>query len=165
MANYVFVAKSLDGFIAARNGSTEWLNIPNPQKTDYGYIDFNKKIDAILMGRLSFEKILTYKYYPYHKHVFVLSNTLKSIPINLQDNVTLVSGDLGKIIEDIHNKGYENIYIDGARTIQSFLKEDLIDEMTICTLPLILGKGISLFGMLVKLYIINRLIQLLMIME
>ena len=146
MANYVFVAKSLDGFIASKDGSTEWLNIPNPNKTDYGLLKFLQKIDAIIIGRCTFEKALTYKPYPYTKHVFVLSSTLKNIPINLQDSVEIVNGDLHQICQKIRDDGFKNIYIDGAKTIQSFLKEDLIDEMTINTLPIILGSGISLFG-------------------
>src|SRR5574344_856464 len=146
MANYVFVAKSLDGFIATKDGSTKWLNIANTQKTDYGYTEFVKKIDAIIMGRLSYEKILTYIPYPYKKHVFVLSNTLKTIPINLSDRIDIVNGKLKDIVENLRNKGFENLYIDGGTTIQSFLKEDLIDEMMITTVPIILGGGIPLFG-------------------
>jgi len=145
MTNYVFVAKSLDGYIAKKDGSTDWLNIPNPNKTDYGYYDFTKKIDAIVMGRLSFEKALTYKPYPYDKPVFVLSNTLKKVPINLQDNVEIVNGDLYDIITYIKSKGYQNLYIDGGSTIQSFINENLIDEITLTTLPVLLGNGIPLF--------------------
>lgn len=154
MTNYVFVAQSLDGFIASKDGSTNWLNIPNPNKIDYGYHNFINKIDAIIMGRLSFEKALSYKPYPYNKPVFVLSNTLKTIPINLQDHVEIVNGDLRNIVDYAKNKGFENLYIDGAKTIQSFLKEDLIDEITINTLPIILGEGIRLFEN------INKTIQL-----
>ena len=145
MTNHVFVAKSLDGFIAMKDGSTDWLNIPNPEKTDYGFFEFSQKVDAIIMGRLTFEKALTYKPYPYTKPVFVLSNTLKTIPINLQDSIEIVNGDLKNIINYINNKGFKNLYIDGAGTIQSFLKEDLIDEINVITLPVILGNGIPLF--------------------
>ncbi len=145
MANYVFVAQSLDGFIASKDGSTSWLNMPNPTKTDYGYNNFLKQIDAFIIGRLTFEKALKYKPYPYSKQVFVLSTTLKNIPINLQDSVEIVNGDLKTILQDIQSKGYKNLYIDGAKTIQSFLKEGLIDEITINTLPIILGEGIKLF--------------------
>ena len=147
MANYVFVAKSLDGFIASENGSREWLNVPNPTKTDYGYNSFIEKIDAILMGRKSYEQILkSNKPFPYTKPLFVLSNTIKTIPINLSDNIEIVNGPIKEIIEKLAQRGYKNLYIDGASTIQSFLKEGLIDEMTITTVPTIIGKGISLFG-------------------
>lgn len=146
MTNYVFVAQSIDGFIATNDGSTEWLNnIPNPNKIDYGFREFTNKIDAIIMGRLTFQKALNYKPYPYHKQVFVLSNTLKTIPINLQESVEIVNGDLREIINNINTRGYKNLYIDGGTTIQSFLKENLIDEMNITTLPVILGGGIHLF--------------------
>ena len=143
MANYVFVAH--DGFIASKDGSTSWLNMPNPTKIDYGYSKFLNQIDAFIIGRLTFEKALKYKPYPYNKQVFVLSTTLKNIPINLQDSVEIINGDLKTILQNIQTKGYKNLYIDGAKTIQSFLKEDLIDEITINTLPIILGEGIKLF--------------------
>lgn len=147
MANYVFVAKSLDGFIATKDGSTDWLTYPNPTKTDYGYNSFVSKIDAILMGRKSYEQILmSNKPYPYTKPVFVLSNTLKTVPINLSDSLEIVSGPIPEIVKQLSDRGYNNIYIDGASTIQSFLKEELIDEMLITTVPIILGQGISLFG-------------------
>jgi len=147
MANYVFVAKSLDGFIATEDGSTGWLNYPNPTKTDYGYNAFVRKIDAILMGRKSYEQILTSnKPYPYTKPIFVLSNTIKTVPINLSDNLEIVTGPITEIVKQLSDRGYKNIYIDGASTIQSFLKEDLIDEMVITTVPIVLGQGISLFG-------------------
>lgn len=145
MANYVFVAQSLDGFIASKDGSTRWLNIPNPTKTDYGYKQFLSKIDAFVIGRFTFEKALKYKPYPYNKQVFVLSTTLKNIPINLQDSVEIVNGNLKTIVQNINSKGYHKLYIDGAKTIQSFLNENLIDEITINTLPIILGEGIKLF--------------------
>lgn len=81
---------------------------------------------------------------------FVLSNTLTSVPEKYQGKVFLVKGTLKEILESIHEKGFYSLYIDGGRTIQSFLEEDLIDEMTITIIPYLLGGGTRLFSDLDK---------------
>jgi dihydrofolate reductase len=80
----------------------------------------------------------------------VLSNTLTKVPEGYEDKVFLVKGKLSDIVSDLNSKGYKNLYIDGGKTIQSFLAEDLIDEMIITTIPVLLGGGIPLFGELDK---------------
>lgn len=146
--NIVFIAKSLDGFIADSNGGLDWLNaIPNPENKDLGFIDFMNRIDALIMGRNTFETVCNFDGdWPYTKPVFVLSNTLKRIPDNLKGKVTIINGPLTKVLDSIHEKGFEQLYIDGGATIQNFLREDLIDEMVITTIPILLGGGITLFG-------------------
>lgn len=149
MSNYVFIATSLDGFIATKDGGIDWLlEIPNPENSDYGYNDFIKKIDGIIMGRKTFEMALTFKEWPYNKRVFVLSNSLKMIPENLVNEVEIVNGDLKELIHRLRGRGFENFYIDGGKTIQSFLKENLIDGMIITYVSVLLGEGIPLFGTL-----------------
>ena len=150
MANYVYIATSLDGFIATPDGGVDWLDeIPNPDQSDFGYSEFISHIDAIVMGRNSFEKVLTFGDWPYNKPVFVLSNTLKAVPENLVDTVEIVSGtDIKSLVHRLNKRGYQNLYIDGGRTIQSFLAEDMIDELIITRIPILLGQGIPLFGML-----------------
>lgn len=148
--NIVFIAKSIDGFIAGPNGEIDWLDmVPNPNKDDMGYFALMKEVDAIVMGRVSFETVLGFNIpWPYAKHVFVLSKTLDSIPDELQDKVSLTRGPLEDILTDIRLKGYANLYIDGGKTVQNFLEKDLIHELRITTLPIVLGKGIPLFGLL-----------------
>jgi dihydrofolate reductase len=147
MTNYVYIATSLDGFIATVDGGIDWLNdIPNPDGSDYGYSDFIKTIDAIVMGRNTFEKILTFDNWPYANPVFVLSNSLKEVPIGLLGKAEIVSGEIKDFIIHLKQRGYMNLYIDGGKVIQSFLKEDLIDEMIITRVPILLGAGIPLFG-------------------
>ncbi|MEW6194265.1 MAG: dihydrofolate reductase family protein [Bacteroidota bacterium] len=147
MANFVFIAESLDGYIAKKDGNIDWLlEIPNPGGSDYGYNDFIKNIDAVVLGRITFEKVLSFGGWHYSKPVFVLSNTLKSVGKNLENKAAVIKGDLKSVIKELHSKNYTNIYIDGGITIQNFLKEDLIDEMTITQIPIILGSGIPLFG-------------------
>lgn len=146
--NKVFIATSLDGFIADKKGGIDWLDIfPAINQVDTGYGAFMAQIDALLMGRNTFETVCSFDIeWPYDKPVFVLSNTLKQIPQPLQDKAKLVSGPLEEVLEKIHQQGYHRLYIDGGKTIQSFLKEDLIDEMIITTIPFVLGGGIPLFS-------------------
>lgn len=150
--NIVFIAKSLDGFIAGKNGEIDWLHaIPNPENNDMGYNRLMEEVDAIIMGRTTFETVCGFDIdWPYSKHVFVLSNTLKEVPQKLIKKTTLLNGSPQQILTKIHEEGYFNLYIDGGRTIQHFLKEDLIDELRITTIPIVLGGGFSLFGDLPK---------------
>ena len=150
--NIVFIAKSLDGFIAGKNGELDWLHsIPNPENDDMGYKRLMDDIDAIIMGRTTFETVCGFGIeWPYTKHVFVLSNTLKTVPDSLVGKVTLLKGTPQEILNNINEKRFFKLYIDGGSTIQNFLKEDLIDELRITTIPILLGGGFPLFGDLVK---------------
>ena len=145
--NSVFIATSLDGYIADKNGRIDWLySIPNPENNDMGYAEFTNGIDALVMGRTTFETVLGFDVdWPYEKPVFVLSNKLKAIPESHKDKAYLVKGTLTDILEQIHEKGYQKLYIDGGTTIRNFLKADLIDEMVLTTIPILLGGGSSLF--------------------
>lgn len=150
--NKVFIARSLDGFIAGKNGEIDWLDmIPNPDGLDLGYYKFMAGIDALVMGRTSFETVCGFDMeWPYKVPVFVLSKTLNSIPKKYSDKVELVNGSIQEVLQTIHKKGFGRLYIDGGKTVQSFLKEDLIDELIITTIPILLGGGIPLFGELSK---------------
>ena len=150
--NKVFIATSLDGYIADIHGGIDWLDtFPEINTVDSGYENFTSNVDALLMGRSTFEKVLSFNIpWPYSKPVFIASNTLTTLPKDLSSNVFLVSGSLVDILNNIHSKGYYNLYVDGGSLIQSMLREDLIDEMIITTIPVLLGDGISLFGNLDK---------------
>lgn len=150
--NLVFIAQSLDGYIADRNNGLEWLEmIPNPDRLDLGYKSFMERIDALVMGRNTFDTVCSFGIdWPYTKPVFVISNSMNEVPEKYQGKVELVKGSLSEILKSIHSKGYESLYIDGGKTIQSFLNEDLIDELIVTTIPILLGGGASLFGELHK---------------
>lgn len=150
--NIVFIAKSLDGYIAGKNGELDWLeSVPNPENIDLGFFSLMHEIDAIVMGRTTFEVVCSFGGdWPYTKHVFVLSHSLTEVPEKLHQQVTLLKGNLREILSTIHKKGYFKLYIDGGRTVQNFLKEDLIDELRITTIPILLGGGFPLFGDLSK---------------
>jgi dihydrofolate reductase len=151
-SNLVFIATSLDGYIADKNGRLDWLHtIPNPGNIDMGYESFIQRIDALVMGRKTFETVCNFAIdWPYSKPVFVLSKTLREIPAKYKGKAELVKGSITDIVEDINRRGYRQLYIDGGTTIQSFLKEDLIDELTITTIPVLLGGGTSLFSVLTR---------------
>jgi dihydrofolate reductase len=146
--NIVFIAKSLDGFIAGKKGELDWLHlVPNPENDDMGFSQLMDEVDAIVMGRTTFETVCNFGgEWPYSKHVFVLSHSLKNVPIELENKVTLINGSPQDILNRIYERGFFNLYIDGGMTIQSFLKEDLIDELRITTIPILLGGGFPLFG-------------------
>ncbi len=150
--NKVFIATSLDGYIADKNASLDWLDFnwldlgPNPNNDGMGYDEFVNDIDALVMGRTTFETVKGFDVpWPYKKPVFVLSNTMKEIPESHKDKAFLLKGTIKEILEQIHEKGFNKLYIDGGTTISNFLKEDLIDEMILTRIPILLGGGHSLF--------------------
>ncbi|WP_419536319.1 dihydrofolate reductase family protein [Endozoicomonas sp.] len=147
MSNRVYIATSLDGFIADRNGGLDWLHsIPNSDGSDFGFAEFMASVDALLMGRNTFETVLSFDgAWPYTKPVYVASNSLEMIPSDLDDKASLIQGTPGEILTTLNGRGLKNLYIDGGVTIQQFLQCDLIDEMIITTIPILLGEGIPLF--------------------
>ncbi|MCJ2376964.1 dihydrofolate reductase family protein [Vibrio sp. ZSDZ34] len=148
MSNIVFIATSLDGYIADKNGGLDWLHaIPNPEGNDMGFSEHFARIDALVMGRNTLDMVLSFDIeWPYSKPVFVLSNSMSEVPTGYEGKVFLLNGPLDEVLAHIHKKGFNKLYIDGGVTIQNFLKEDLIDEMIITTIPVLLGGGASLFG-------------------
>ena len=151
MANFVYIATSLDGFIATSDGGLDWLDeIPNPEGSDHGYAEFMSRIDAIVMGRKTFEKVLTFGSWPYDKPVYVLSRSKVSVPKALGTNVEIVNENPKTLVDQLRELGHQNLYIDGGMTIQGFLEEDLIDEMIITRVPVLLGDGFPLFGKLAQ---------------
>ncbi len=147
MANYVYIAASLDGFIATPDGGIEWLEeAPNPEGGDFGFSVFLARVDGLVMGRVTFEKVLGFDDWPYSIPVFVMSDSLREVPSGLEGKVRIVSGSPGEVCARLGDQGFENLYVDGGRVIQSFLNEDLIDELIVTRFPKLLGKGIPLFG-------------------
>ncbi|HIF9196626.1 TPA: dihydrofolate reductase family protein [Photobacterium damselae] len=152
MPNIVYIATSLDGYIADKNNQLDWLHdVPNPDGSDFGFAEFMDRVDALIMGRNTVDMVLSFDCeWPYSKPVYVLSNTMKTVPAGYEDKIYLVNGELPTIVEELQQKGLTTLYIDGGKTIQSFLQQDMIDELIITTIPTILGGGISLFGELDK---------------
>lgn len=146
----VFIATSLDGFIARRDGSLDWLD-HDSGGDDYGYKAFVGTVDTLVMGRHTYEFALTLDEWPYAElRVIVLSGTLKpaDIPGRLNGLVKLSSSSPSELVAALGDAGARHIYVDGGMTIQSFMEAGLIQEMTLTVLPILLGDGISLFGRL-----------------
>jgi dihydrofolate reductase len=149
MSTYVYVAQSIDGFIAGKDGDMDWLNdIPNPEKSDFGFAEFIDKIDVIVMGRHTFEKVQSFGMWPYTKPVLVISKTLTELAAEYDGKARVLNLEPIQIAEYLKKEDLTNLYIDGGLLIQSFLKNDLIDELIITTVPVLLGEGIPLFGKL-----------------
>ena len=147
----VFIAQSLDGYIAKPDGDIEWLNrmSEKAKNEDHGYDSLMEMTDYLIMGRKSFEKVRSFGFWPYEgQKVIVLSSTLKEIPEEFVSSVEIYSGDVNILVDKLEKQGCNGLYIDGATTIQNFIHNALVTEMTITTVPILLGEGISLFGKL-----------------
>ena len=145
----VFIATSLDGYIARTNGSMDWLEkaAPKGATEDYGYQRFFSDVDSIVLGRNTFEKASTFSQWPYgKKHVIVLSKMLKEPPADFADKIDVFSGKVELLAVDLQHRGVRKVYVDGGQTIQSFLRAGLIDNLTITQVPVLLGRGIPLFS-------------------
>jgi len=134
----VYIATSLDGYIAREDGSINWL----PESAESGYDTFYKSVDTVIMGKTTYDQVLTFGEYPYKdKKSFVFTTTNQ----NKDDNVEFVS-DVDKFVKDGFPGLGKNIWlVGGAQIIASFLKQKVVDEMIVTIIPVILGKGIPLF--------------------
>src|SRR6476620_9210661 len=148
MKTIVYVGTSLDGFIARTDGDFDWLTQFANADAIHSYEEFMNRIDAIVIGRGTFEKILSFSSWPSEKKAFVLSTSLKQLPYTLSDKAVLLSMKPKELLGYLSGMGFSSIYVDGGKVIQSFLKEDLIDDLIISKVPVLIGNGIPLFGYL-----------------
>ena len=141
----VFIGTSVDGFIARPNGSFDFLD--HGGEEPHGYEEFIATVDAIVMGRNTYETVLGFGAWPFEKPVFVLSSrSLKSPPAGAV--VEHLSGEPAEIVSQLDGRGVGHAYIDGGETIQRFLRAGLIQRMIITRVPVLIGEGIPLFGSL-----------------
>ncbi|TKF02896.1 dihydrofolate reductase [Vibrio alginolyticus] len=141
------MAQSLDGYIAGIDGELDWLNeIENPDKNDFGFSAFMSSVDALLMGKNTYQKVASFGFWPYNKPVYVASNSLLSIDQELTDKAQLLTGSLPEMLSKLQSEGIDTVYIDGGMLIQNAIELSLLNEITVTTIPVILGKGIPLFG-------------------
>ena len=144
----VFIATSFDGYIAKKNGDIDWLVKFNPptgddEDKDCGFSKFFSGVDALIMGRNTYEVVSNFDTWPYQgKRVVVLSSTLTSVC----EQAELFTGDIVHLVEKLHANGIKHIYVDGGVTISQFLNAGLIDQLTISLIPIVLGSGIPLFN-------------------
>lgn len=145
----VFIGASLDGFIARTDGAIDWLDCATPAEGegDFGFQQFFDSVDALIVGRNTFETALAFPDWPYgEKPVIVLSRSLTEAPAKAPPTVSVSNEAPATLVARLASKGVLSFYVDGGATIQSFLRAGLIDEMVVSTLPILIGQGISLFG-------------------
>ena len=140
----LYIAQSLDGYIARENDDISWLSIVEREGEDYGYEDFVQNVDTVFMGRKAYEKVLSFGIEFPHKGrtCYVFSKSLKGS----DENVRFFSGDIEELIAKIKMEEGGDIFIDGgAEAVREFRDHDLIDEYIISIIPILLGKGKRLF--------------------
>jgi dihydrofolate reductase len=140
----VFVGISLDGFMARPDGAFDFLPVDGGEP--HGYEEFIATVDALVIGRNTYEVVRGLNPWPYGpKPVFVLSSQpLAAAPIGVV--VERVSGQPARILSELAARGIRHVYVDGGLTIQSFLRAGLIQRLTITRVPVLIGSGIPLFG-------------------
>jgi dihydrofolate reductase len=142
----VFVGTSLDGFIARANGDFDFLESGGGEP--HGYDEFMATVDALVIGRKTFETVLAFEQWPYgEKLVFVLS-TRPLAPAPPGAVVEHMSGEPAEIWAQLTARGLQHIYVDGGITIQRFLRAGLIQRLIVTRVPVLIGQGIPLFGAL-----------------
>ena len=141
---FIFIATSLDGFIATKDGNLDWLSSVDSPGEDYGYGEVNESADTIIMGRKTYDKVMELvDEFPHkNKKVYILSR--KERPV--ENNIIFTNNDPGELVRELKTQAGLSIYVDGgAQIIQELMRQDLIDEYIISVLPVFLGSGIALF--------------------
>ena len=150
----VYIATSLDGFIARSDGALDWLDEANatvPNDEDCGFQSFIESVDVLVMGRKTYEKVLSFGVWPYGStRVIVLSSRPIKFPPEIPSTVTNSSYPPRELYDRLSSEGVKHVYLDGGATIHGFLAEGLVDEMTITLIPVLIGEGRPLFGPLMN---------------
>jgi dihydrofolate reductase len=140
----LYIAMSLDGYIATKDNSLEFLAMVEQEGEDYGYNDFVASVDAVIIGRKTYDTVIAMGYeYPHtDKEVYILTRTAKP-PIG---NFKYYTDDLSRLVSDLKSQPGKNIYCDGGAEIANeLIKNNLVDEFIISVIPILLGDGIKLF--------------------
>lgn len=149
VTGHVFIATSLDGFIARPDGGLDWLLPFSGQGEDHGYDAFLDRMDGIVMGRATFETVRGFgSTWPYAKPVVVLSRTLgpQDLPEELRGRVEVAAGPPRALFGDLSARGWRRAYVDGGAVIRSCLAEGLVQEIVLSRVPVLIGTGLPLFG-------------------
>ena len=145
----VFVGTSVDGFLARRDGTFDFLSGDGAEEgAANGFDAFLATVDAVLMGRNTYEVVLPFPVWPYaRKPVFVLTH--RGLPPTREDAVVeSVAGAPAAVLDNLGARGLAHVYVDGGLTIQQFLRAGLIDRIVVTQVPVLIGTGIPLFGVL-----------------
>lgn len=145
----VFIGTSVDGFIARPNGDLDFL--PEGGGEPHGYDEFMASVDALVIGRKTFETVLGFATWPYgKKRVVVLSSRSVDFSAVPGGVVEQMAGPPAEIVAKLASSGAHHIYVDGGITIQGFLRAGLVQRLVITRVPVLIGAGIPLFGTLLR---------------
>jgi dihydrofolate reductase len=150
MPGIVYIATSLDGFIARKDGGLDWLPTPdNDTEVDASFDTFLNSIDALVMGRNTYDMVQSFGVWGYgDKPVFVLTHRSIDPPEDSAACVEAISGEPEEVVAELASRDLNNLYIDGGNTIQAFLRSGQIQRLIVTRIPVLLGAGIPLFGKL-----------------
>lgn len=150
ISGHVFIATSLDGFIARPNGDIDWLLQRDDPAEDHGYHDFIADKEVIVMGRGSYEKALGFAPWPYDRQVLVLSRQLAgtAVPAALAGKLRFSGATPEQAMAQLEAEGVRRVYVDGGQLVQSFIRAGLVADMVVTTVPVLIGAGRPLFGAL-----------------
>jgi dihydrofolate reductase len=140
----VYIAMSLDGYIAKPNGELDFLEMVEQEGEDYGYSDFISGIDTVIMGRKTYEKVLSFGIpFPHNdKSTYIITRSIRPN----ERNILFYNESLKDLITELKAKDGKHVFVDGgAEIVNLMLKDDLIDSLIISIIPVILGKGVALF--------------------
>lgn len=138
----MFIAASLDGFIARRDGGIDWLSAVETPGEDYGYAKFFADVDALVLGRGTYETVLGFPAWPYgEKRCVVLTRG----SFESRHGERFHAGPPAALLAELESAGVRRVYVDGGAVIRSFLREKLIDDITLSIIPVLLGDGLPLF--------------------
>ncbi|GAX19346.1 hypothetical protein FisN_4Lh075 [Fistulifera solaris] len=154
MKGSVFIAVTVDGYIASRDGGVDFLDdFQDDEESGSAFTDFMASIDVIVMGRNTFDKVVSFgeEMYPYGKTPLVVwtrTPDAVKVPDYCKDVVSCSSKPLTALMDDLKAQGRTHVYVDGGTTVQSFLRTGMVQELIVTRVPVLLGEGISLFGKL-----------------
>lgn len=139
----VYIAASLDGFIARTDGGLDWLGRVESPGEDYGYGRFIDSIDAMVMGRNTYDAVLGFEAWPYEgKRCVVMTHR----PCDPTHGEACFSGEPAELLHQLARAGVRRVYVDGGRVVSAFLDAGLVDELTVSVIPVLLGDGVRLFA-------------------
>ncbi|WP_339763916.1 dihydrofolate reductase family protein [uncultured Hoeflea sp.] len=145
---HVMMAMSLDGFVARKDHTLDWLNKQPATGEDHGFNAFMDSIDVLVMGTGSLQTVLGFGEWPYAKPVVVLSRSMtnKDLPNHLHDKVEFSTQTPQELWKTLGQRGQDRVYVDGGAIVQSFLQSGYVQDMKITVVPILLGDGIRIFG-------------------
>lgn len=143
----IYIATSIDGYIARKDGNLDWLQFGHEGDEDYGFKKFIESVDALILGRKTYQVVSQFGDWPYKgKRVIVLSHSLKEV----REEAELFCDKITDLLSKLYSEGIRHIWVDGGITASKFLEAGLVDELTISKIAMILGSGIPLFNMMNK---------------